>query len=151
MWKNAPAAGTVRLFGRVLGTALILSIVSALVESIAGVAGRTRLIDLTSVFIEHPFWIVVFGSWAAWIVRRLQGVPWSSAIERALSFAPLVLLIPSVNCVVAWLGLESLVPAFVNVLEAPVSILTFGWWPRFLASPGVMVLLIGVAAIFISG
>ncbi len=149
MWKNPPAAGITRLFGRILGTALILSIVSALIESIAGVAGRTRLIDLTSVFIEYPFWIVVFGGWAAWIVRRLQGVSWLSAIERTLPFAPLALLIPSVNCVVSWLGLESVVPAFVNVLEAPVSILTFGWWPRFLASPGVLMLLIAVAGLFV--
>ncbi len=142
MWKNPLTAKFVTSFGRILGTALILAAVSTLIESVAGVGGRSRLIDLTGVLIERPFWLIVFGVWAAWGVRRLFKATWPEAIERTLRLAPLVLIIPLINALVAWLGLESTVPAFVNVLEVPVSVLTFGWLPRLLASPGVLVFLI---------
>ncbi len=149
MWKNLQAKETAQAITRALGVALIISAVSGLIESLAGVGERTRLVDLTAVVIERPFWILVFGFWATFVWRRICQISWPEAIEQVLSYAPLALLIPCVNVVVAWLGFESHAPSFVNILETPVSLLTFGWLPRTLASAGLLIFLVIVALQFL--
>lgn len=147
MSKELDSSVALHAVRRAVLIACVLGVTTTLFESIAGVGGRARLIDLTGAFIERPFWILLFGVWAVWVVRRLHASSWTEAIERVTRYAPLLFLVPVINVVLAWVGFELTVPSFVNVLEAPVSLLTFGWLPRLLASPGTLTLLLVSACV----
>ncbi len=148
MWKDTSSVTSPAL-KRILGIVVSLSAISLVLESVAGVGGRSRLIDLTGVLIERPLWLLIFGVWLVFVLARFSTRSWATATALVLRYAPLYLCVPLVNDLVSWLGLESTAPTFVNILEAPVSLLTLGWLPRFLASPGVLVGLL-VAAIVLA-
>ncbi len=152
MWKTPSVSEIFRRIPRALFVLIALSGVTALIESLAGAQGRERVFDLTAVFLERPVWMVLFGVWFLFLSKKLRGSTWVSAIDQALLWSPLLLVAPCLNSLVAWFGFETLVPPFVNVLEVPVSLLTFGWLPRPIASAGILILVLGVAVgLFIEG
>lgn len=152
MWKTPFVPEILRRIPRVLFVLVALSGVTALIESLAGVGGRERIFDLTAVLLERPVWMALFGAWFVYLSKRIRGSTWVAAIDQTLAWSPLMLIAPCLNSLVAWLGFETLVPTFVSVLEVPVSLLTFGWLPRPIASAGVLTLLLGVAVgLFVEG
>lgn len=125
----------------------LLGALSALFESLIGVGGRSRLMDLTGILLERPLFLSLFAAWMVITIRLFRTVSWTYALDRVLSWTPFLLVIPVVNGLVTVLGLEATTPSFVNVLEAPVSLLTFGWLPRLLASPGVLIGLLAATSL----
>ena len=146
MWNDTDLRAGVRIAGQAAVMVFGLSLIAAVLESVAGVDGHTRVMDLTRVFLEWPFWLCVFGGWLFFTLRTcFKDESRESTLKTVMALAPLALLAPIVNMCAAWLGLESTVPTFVNVLEAPVTLLTLGWWPRLLATSGTLVTLSVVA------
>ncbi|MBP9762719.1 hypothetical protein KBD34_03830 [Patescibacteria group bacterium] len=137
MWKDSTVQFLQKLTKGLI-VLFLLGALSALFESLIGVGGRSRLIDLTGIFLERPLFLSLFAMWMVVTLRLFRTVSWIYALDRVLSWTPFLLVIPVVNSLVTVLGLEATTPTFVNVLEAPVSLLTLGWLPRLIASPGVL-------------
>jgi 4-hydroxybenzoate polyprenyltransferase len=137
MWKDSTNEFLQKLT-KGLTILFLTGALSGLIESLIGVGGRSRLIDLTGILLERPLFFALFAVWLVIAMRLFRVVSWTYALERISSWIPFLLVIPLVNGLVTVLGLETTTPSFVNVLEAPVSLLTLGWLPRLLASPGAL-------------
>lgn len=146
MWKDSADQIKLALWKRVGLTLLTLSLASGVIESLAGTNSRSRFIDFTGIALEYPLYLALFASWLLFVLWRMKLGTLEELIEKALHLAPIVFLAPLINVLVAWVGLEPDVPKFLNIAEAPVSVLTLGWWPRFLASPGTLVVITIIAA-----
>ncbi len=147
MWNHKPLDLFPRLQSLLL-TVYGVSILSGFLEAITAVAGRPRLIDLTGVFLEYPSLLLLFSTWAVFVYTNVFRISLTESIERVRRHLPLALIATVVNIAAVWMGWESSVPTFLNVLDVPVSLLTLGWWPRLLASPGTLVVSLLVAVVF---
>lgn len=146
MWNDLVSQQKTELWKRVGLTVFLLSLATGVIESLAGTGGRNRLIDFTGIVLEYPIYLTLFASWLVFVLWRMKLGTVEELIERILTLAPIALLLPITNALVAWVGLEPSVPKFLNIAEVPVSLLTLGWWPRFLATPGTLVVIVLIGA-----